>query len=72
MILMFNIVINFDSIASYDIVVKDIAKQQQKGWGQLNKTYMSALCTQVRDVYETVMRMLHYFVLCGWKKIYLY
>ena len=33
MILMFNIVINFDSIASYDIVVKDIAKQPTKGLG---------------------------------------
>ena len=30
MILTFNIVINFDSIASNDIVVKDIAKQATK------------------------------------------
>ena len=45
MILMFYVVINFVRIAQYDIVVKILQNNQQKGWGQLNKTYVCIIHT---------------------------
>ena len=42
---MFKVVINIDSIASYNIAVKDTGKQPTKGLGQLNKTYVSVMHT---------------------------
>ena len=42
---MFKVVINIDSIASYNIAVKDIGKQPTKGLGQLNKTYVCVMHT---------------------------
>ena len=50
---MFKVVINFVSIVSYDIAVKDIGKQPTKGLGQLNKTYVCVMHTNERCILDS-------------------
>ena len=53
MIVMSKVVMNFVSIASYYIAVKDIGKQPTKGLGQLNKTYFCVMHTNERYILDS-------------------